>query len=184
MSDRRFTPAGTLLIAVVALVLGLTAPAMAHQAKVAATKISGHDLKPNSVTGKQIKESTLGIVPKAKTLPALKWHRIALQHGWKNISSEARPAAYAVDAQGIVHLRGAITGGTTGVTDTVVFTLPKAASPPKDDDVYLPVNSVGVVEGGYLLVSDGSVFTEANSLAAETAVTNYASLEGITFSAH
>jgi hypothetical protein len=36
---------------------------MAHQV---AHKISGSTIKPNTVTGKQVKESTLGIVPKAK----------------------------------------------------------------------------------------------------------------------
>jgi hypothetical protein len=68
MKVHRFTTAGTIAIAAAALVIGLTAPAVAHQANIAAHKISGSRLKNNSVTGKQIKESTLATVPNAAKL--------------------------------------------------------------------------------------------------------------------
>lgn len=144
MNIRRFKPSGTVLVAAVALVIGLEAPAMAHQVNVAAHKISGSSikehsikgnrLKSNTLTGKQIKESTLHIVPTAKraeTLPALKWHTIThFLNGWKRDTGDTGTlsVAYAVDAQGVVHLRGTITGGTAGQD---AFALPAAVAPAK-----------------------------------------------------
>jgi hypothetical protein len=65
MKIRLLKPSSAVLLVVVALVIGLEAPAMAHQATVIAHKISGSELKNNSVTGRQIKESTLSTVPSA-----------------------------------------------------------------------------------------------------------------------
>lgn len=67
MRINRFQPSGAVAIAVVALVIGLEAPAMAHQVRVVAHQISGSSIKANTVTGKQVKESSLGVVPKAAT---------------------------------------------------------------------------------------------------------------------
>jgi hypothetical protein len=67
MKLSRFKPSATVSVAVIALVIGLEAPAMAHQVRVVAAKISGSQIKPDTVTGKQVKESTLGTVPKAAT---------------------------------------------------------------------------------------------------------------------
>jgi hypothetical protein len=60
MRDR--LPATTLAVAAVALVVGLAAPAAAHETT---HLISGASIKANSVTGKQVKESSLGPVPRA-----------------------------------------------------------------------------------------------------------------------
>jgi hypothetical protein len=106
-----------------------------------------------------------------------------MKNGWASVSSSSRPAAYAVDAQGIVHLRGAITGGADGATDTVAFTLPAKAAPPAGDDVYLPVATAGG-EIGYIIVINRAVFPEGASVPAQNAVKAFASLEGITFSTH
>jgi hypothetical protein len=165
------------VIAAVALVIGLEAPAAAHQI---AHKISGSDLKSNSVTGKQVKESTLGVVPEAKTLPPLKWHKLVLKHGWSSVQGY-RPAAYAVDAQGIVHFRGEITGGATGVTDTVAFTLPPNVAPPAAHDTVLPV-WVGNGDVEYFIVIKGAFYPEADSPQGEINIQKFADLEEITYS--
>jgi hypothetical protein len=178
MNIRRFTPSGTVLVAAVALAIGLEAPAAAHQV---AHKISGSELKANSVTGKQVKESTLGVVPEATSLPPLKWHKLVMQHGWESAQGYRR-AAYAVDAQGIVHFRGAIDGGTHGVTDTVAFTLPANAAPPASHDMTLPVwVAAGDVE--YFTVIKGDFYPEAGSGSGEINIAHFADLEGITYSA-
>jgi hypothetical protein len=178
MTIGKLKPSGTVLIAAVALVIGLEAPAAAHQV---AHKISGSDLKPNSVTGKQVKESSLAVVPEARTLPPLKWHRLVMQNGWSSVVGD-RPAAYAVDAQGIVHLRGEITGGTNGTTDNVAFTLPADAAPPATHDTTLPVAAAnGFLE--YFTIIKGDFYPEAYDGPGEAAIQSSANLEGITFSA-
>ena len=68
------------------------------------------------MTGKQIAESTLGHVPfatKAGTaakLRPLAWHGLSLANSWSALVGDRAPA-YAVDAEGIVHLRGALCCG-------------------------------------------------------------------------
>jgi hypothetical protein len=139
MNIRRIKPSGTVLIVAAALVIGLEAPAMAHQVNVAAHKISGtsitahsipgNRLKNNTLTGTQIKESTLGTVPHATTaskLPALVWHPLSLAHHWVTYTSAFRTPSYAIDAQGFVHLAGAIKSGDP---NSVAFVLPAAARP-------------------------------------------------------
>jgi hypothetical protein len=123
MNVRRFKPTGTMIVVVAALVIGLEAPAMAHQVNVAAHKISGSELKNNSVTGKQVKESTLGVVPKAKKLTKPKLHKLTtLESGWSDYGESENPAGYYKDGLGVVHLTGAIAGGTVA---NYAFTLPK-----------------------------------------------------------
>jgi hypothetical protein len=139
MNIRRIKPSGTVLIVAAALVIGLEAPAMAHQVNVAAHKISGtsiathsipgNRLKNNTLTGTQIKESTLGTVPRATTaskLPALVWHPLKLQNSWVTYTTAFRTPSYAIDAQGFVHLAGAIKDGTSS---SYAFILPAGARP-------------------------------------------------------
>ncbi|HEX3908858.1 MAG TPA: hypothetical protein VHW92_13120 [Mycobacteriales bacterium] len=123
-----------LLIAAGGLVIGLAVPAAAREtghlingSSIKQHTIAGDRLKNNTLTGKQIKESTLREVPEAKTLPKLVWHRLTLDGGWVNFGTDVGDAAagYAVDAQGFVHFRGAISGGGTGKA----FSLPHSVVP-------------------------------------------------------
>jgi hypothetical protein len=188
MNVRRFTPSGTVLVAAVALVIGMEAPAMAHQVDVMARHISGttikaHSipgdrLKNNTLTGTQIKESTLGTVPRARTLPPLVWHEItSFVHGWGNVGQGRLDAAYAVDAQGIVHFRGSISGGTSG---TLAFTLPASLLPTTR------IFSVpAVVDGsfGYLAINDGGVAPTDGTGTLSGSASTATSLTGVTFPA-
>jgi hypothetical protein len=136
MRTQRLATLPMLLIAVGGLIVGLAAPAAGREAShlISGTTIKKHSIagdrmKNNTLTGKQIKESTLGTVPRAKTLPPLKWHPIThFLNGWKAAPKDAGTlsVAYAVDAQGVVHLRGAITGGIEGDN---AFALPAALAP-------------------------------------------------------
>jgi hypothetical protein len=180
MNIRSVKPSSTVLIAVVALVIGLESPAMAHQANVAVHKIRGSELVSNSVTGKQIKESTLGVVPEAKRLPPLKWHVIttfiASDH-WVSYGSPYFPAAYALDSQGVVHFRGAIKN-TLGMAGSVAFLLPTALQP--THFVNLAFDSQGGVTGD-LEINGANVAPNAPA-GGVTAVAAYTSLDGVTYS--
>jgi hypothetical protein len=178
MNARTFRPSGSVLIAAVALVIGLEAPAAAHQI---AHKISGSDLKPNSVTGKQVKESTLATVPKAreaKALPPLAWHRITtFFNNWEDYGHGTRPAASAVDAQGIVHFRGMVSGGLEG---NLAFGLPKRLLP-TNSLIDIPVQGSGGI--GFLFVSppQHGIVVE-NQQSAEDDLTAGTSLDGVSYS--
>jgi hypothetical protein len=175
MDVRRLKPSGTMLVAVVALVIGLEAPAMAHQVNVVAHKISGSQLKPNSVTGKQIKESSLGVVPKAAALTPLVWHKVKLINHWTNVNSERR-AAYAIDAQGVVHLQGDIEGGDQF---TAAFKLPAAARP--DQSVNIPVELSALRVGDLDVESTGPVTPEDGTNPSGTASTG-TMFDGVVYS--
>jgi hypothetical protein len=137
------------LFATGALIVGLATPAAVSEAStlingksIAKLSIPGNRLEYNTITGRQVKESTLGTVPKAAEattaikLPPLKWHTVtSFQNNW---IANGNPVGYAVDAQGIVHLRGAISGGTVG---TEVAQLPTSFG---DGEILLiPVAVVG-----------------------------------------
>jgi hypothetical protein len=124
MSEKRMKAATLSAVAIGGLVAGLAMPAAARETK---HLINGNSIKKDTVTGKQIKESSLGTVPKAKRLPPLSWHELVIVGGWKTADSghEGAPAC-AVDAQGFVHLKGSI---HDGLTNTVALKLPAKARP-------------------------------------------------------
>lgn len=63
-----------------------------------------------------------------KDAPA--WIMPTLLNGWKNYSASYQPAGYYKDSQGVVHLRGLISSGTSN-TGTFIFNLPKGYRPQK-----------------------------------------------------
>jgi hypothetical protein len=179
MRVRRLPPVTAVAIAAVALMIGLATPAMAHQARVVAHKISGSDLKPNSVTGKQIKESTLGVVPEARKLTPLRWHRATLiaSDNWVNYGSPYYPAEYALDSQGIVHFRGAIKN-TSGLAGSVAFLVPKALEPASY--VNMPTASDdGVIGEVEINLDNVAIYAPPGGVAQ---VADYTSLDGVTYS--
>jgi hypothetical protein len=201
MNVRRLKPPATVLVGVLCLMIGLEAPAMAHQVNVVAHQISGSSikkhsiagnrLKPNTLTGAQIKESTLGVVPQAavagtaKALPPLVWHQITdfvgtWTDGSKAPSGVGPTVAYAIDAQGIVHLRGHLTGG---VADTVAFVLPAAARPKPGDVLYFPLQAAGGDTGKLQVETAGVIPGTSLDGADATDVSNFSALDGVTFAA-
>jgi hypothetical protein len=181
---------GTFAAVGAAFVVGLTAPAGAHAVRGLAPQIDGSSIKKdsmpgnrivsNSVTGTQIAESTLGHVPyanKAGTaakLSPLVWHKLTLAGGWSVISNDGAPA-YAVDAQGIVHLRGAICCGT----GTQAFSLPAGARPSKI--AYLLVFSQGAYAAELAVLPTGKAYLYPGAGAPSTSTTSLTSLDGVTF---
>jgi hypothetical protein len=170
MFIRRVKPSPMLAVAVGALVVGLAAPAAAQQA---AHLINGKSIKNHTVAGKKLKTHTLT----GKQIKPLVWHPITtLENGWENFGANERPAAYAVDVQGITHLRGTIKGGASGST---AFTLPSRAVP-HGVDLNLTCISDDGGRAADLVISGGNV-TPRNAPGSTTAVTGLTSLEGITF---
>jgi hypothetical protein len=171
MFIHRLKPSPMLAVAVGALVVGLAAPAAAQQA---AHVINGKSIKNHTVTAKKLKNHTLT----AKQIKPLVWHPITtLENGWENFGTHERPAAYAVDVQGITHLRGTIKGGASG---TAAFTLP-ARAVPHSVDLNLACISDDGGRAADLVISGGSV--TPRDAPGSTGVTGLTSLEGITFAA-
>jgi hypothetical protein len=177
-----------LAIAAGGLVVGLALPAAAHEASsmingkdIKNHSITGKKLKNNTLTGKQIKESKLGTVPKAKTLPPLKWHTITtFENGWSAFPDLGAPG-WAEDAQGVIHLRGVLTGTTD---DTVAFTFP-AGVVTLSSTLFIPADGdfkIGLID----IAPDGSVTPgdQAGDGSGTDGMTDATSLDGISFPAN
>jgi hypothetical protein len=161
MKIERPTPLAALVVSGLALIAAVSSTAVAVVAGESGDKLiakhtlSGDRLRTNTVTGAQIKESALGTVPKAAHLPALVWHVLVLTNGWQNENAHARPPAYAVDAQGIVHLRGAILNGT----DPVFARLPRPVRP--SADIWLATTLADGMAGRIEITPGGQMVAEA-----------------------
>ena len=133
MSRTRHPPA--VLVALLALVVALCGTSLAGYAagKSSGDKIikkhslSGNRLKPGTVTGDEVNESTLATVPSAataatahsaETVPAPVFHPLTTVTGYlPDTTTTSRPLGYRIDASGFVHLQGAVK------KDTALFML-------------------------------------------------------------
>ena len=107
----------------------------------------------------------------------LKYKSIGLKNGWGGASGSYEPGA-AIDAQGIVHLRGAV---AQGIADGNNFgRLPQAVRP--DETVSFPIDVAGPAptNGGELVIgADGEMTVSGNA----TQHKLFSSLDGISFEA-
>ncbi len=101
------------------------------------------------------------------------WTPLALQNGWTHAPFGTRSAAVA-SVGGMVHLRGAIAGGSS----SQLFTLPVSMRPATS--VYVPVDLCNATTGRLTILPSGavSVQSEAGTLANASCFT---SLEGVEF---
>jgi hypothetical protein len=187
MNVRRLKPSGTVLIAAVALVIGLEAPAAAHQVahKISGStikehSIAGNRLKSNTVTGRQIKESTLGTVPSARTVPPLVWHALTLRTGWTDVGAPLRPVAYAVDIQGLVHLRGEVSCPSSTICFVDPFVLPRGARPDVELDIPVYTGDEAVGDLDISPTGDTTVIDIVGSAAGSARA--YSTFDGVVFS--
>jgi hypothetical protein len=72
------------------------------------------------------------------TLTSNSWTTATLLHSWTVLNS--RTVAYLKDASGFVHVRGAVTSGTTG---TVAFILPAGFIPGQEVTYVTPGDTAG-----------------------------------------
>jgi hypothetical protein len=172
------------LIAAGALVVGLSMPAAAHQARhfidgtsIAIQTIPGNRLKVNQVTGRQVKESTLAAVPQAHLLTGRVWHPLTLQSGWVNYNSGSHGTpSYAMLTPRSVMLRGAISGGANG---SIAFRLPAKLHPARNINVASAQANGATGQLGFELNGMVIVFADPDHT---TSATGFTSLDGITFS--
>lgn len=114
----------SLAYAVLALVVSISpAPSMAAelvntadiangavtQPKLAADSVVSGKIANDTVTGTDIKDGTIT----DDDIDGLDWHNFNLLNEWQNENGDLRPPAWAIDHQGVIHLRGAISGGDT-----------------------------------------------------------------------
>jgi hypothetical protein len=159
-------------------------------AKIKKKAITAAKVKDGTLTGTQINLSTLGTVPtaqQANTLAAPEgWHEVgasgepAYENKWKQANPAAYNAAFFKDHEGIVHLRGIVSGGTA----SVIFHLPPGYRPAAGKLSAFPtfcnggscsggVGVLGVFGSGINPSVDGAVSGSGTSVG----------LEGITFRA-
>lgn len=118
--------------------------------------------------------TTYAAVRAAKaSITPLVWHNVTLMNGWTYGGFGSAHPQYAIDPSDVVHLRGSVAGGGSGI---IAFVLPAAARPPAG--MWLPIYTYQASEGSLYIDTAGKVYPEGVS------VRNYASLDGITFSHH
>jgi hypothetical protein len=173
-------PSGAMLVAVLALVVAMSGTAYAITAAsgdslIQKRTLSGNRLRVNTVTGSEIKERSLAAVPRANDLPSLTWHKLRLLNGWQNYNGGVRRPAWAVDAQGVVHFRGAIDQSPAG---SLQFArLPVGIRPAAF--IFMATNMFASATGRIYVATNGYVY--ADPTGPDSDAQNFTSLDGITY---
>jgi hypothetical protein len=110
-----------------------------------------------------------------KALPPLQFTNLTLQNGWFGGSFSTRTPAFAVDAQRVVHFRGAMSAPTGSVLNP--FQVPEAIRP--DKDVYIVVDMCDAHQGRMLIQPSGQVFV--SNVDGALFPTCFTSLEGASY---
>jgi hypothetical protein len=167
MTNTRVTP--SLLIAVLALVVSLAGTSAAGYAVgrahgkangnhlIKKHSLSGNRLKPDSVTGAQLSESTLGTVPHAAvadSLPAPALQPLTAGGLWTVGTDRALGARK--DAAGFVHLEGDI-GLHQISNNTVMTTLPPGDRPAATSYFTVSTGTGGATPGVVRVSNNGDV---------------------------
>ena len=106
----------------------------------------------------------------------LKWTKLTLVNGWTAYAASTRAPTAAIDADGIVHLRGAMREATGA--DTTAFTLPANMRPNKT--VYVTTNMIDGAAGRLVIYASGEVLVDLPGPFSDAQ--EFTSLEGVTFS--
>jgi hypothetical protein len=155
-------------VAIGGIVAGLSLPAAANEAR---HLISGSSIKKHSIPGNRLKNHTIS----GKQVKPLQWHKLTLQNGWEVADSGVEGApAYAVDAQGLVHLKGTLDGGSS----STAFTLPAKLHPVHE--LFVTVDEASAETGRLHILPDGTVSIESDPDHL-TAASDFTSLEGASF---
>jgi hypothetical protein len=168
-------PSPGLVIAVVALVVGATGVATALPGK---NKVRSDDIRNGVVNTKDLKNGGVGAVD----VPNLKYTPLTLQNGYAtNPVYGTGPPAYAVDQQGVVHLRGGATQASSAGGD--VTTLPPAIRPDNLTVLATTCVTLGVIPASLIVNDDGGVTVTALAGENQNICENngLVSFEGVTF---
>ena len=122
-------------------------------AKIKKGTITGSQVKNGSLTGTQVNASTLGTVPSAQTANNISapeaWHEIGTSgqpgflNSWVNVTTgpvHPESAGFYKDHEGVVHLKGAVTGGGSLKP---IFQLPAGDRPAGGEFIRVPVACTG-----------------------------------------
>jgi hypothetical protein len=158
-------------------------------------QVKSADIKDNSLTGTDINESTLGPVPALQA--AEPWHEVgaagqpAFQNGYSNSGAGFETAAFYKDREGVVHLKGNVTGAAA-----TIFYLPAGDRPASGKELDFPVecnctvtdsnsptpDEVNVPTGRLQIFGDVGA-PALNGAVNMTGISSAVSLNGITFRA-
>ena len=144
-------PSPAMVVALIALVVALSGSAIAASgviikkpSQLGKNVVTSKAVKNGSLSGADIKLSSVGTVPaasnaghatvadKANSIPSAEgWHEVGapgepgFQNGWNNLGAPFQTMAFFKDLFGVVHLKGSITAGIS----PTVFTLPAGYRP-------------------------------------------------------
>jgi hypothetical protein len=109
----------------------------------------------------------------------LKYKNLTLINGWSGVGSSSYPPSAAIDAQGIVHLRGAV---AQGIADGDTFAvLDKAFRPDKSVSLVAALAGAGL---GHVTIDASGQMTVANGPGGvATAHKLFTSLDGLSYEA-
>jgi len=156
--------------------------------KLAKNAVPTNRLRDNAVTGDKVNESTLSTVPSAQTsnsiVPPEGWHEVGapgevgFQNGWANAPGPFETAAFYKDHEGVVHLKGYVSGGTGAI-----FQLPAGyqLAALKAAPFAVACSGGSCASGTGVLAIYGSGFGPLEGSVASGAVTT--SLDGVSFRA-
>jgi hypothetical protein len=162
-------------------------------AKIKNQAVTAAKVKNGTLTGAQINLSTLGTVPTAQTAnslaPAEGWREVGaggnpgFLNSWHNAGGPFNNAAFFKDHDGIVHLKGFVTGGSA----VAVFVLPPGYRPAAGKGILLPASCVGgpctsTVASASVIGSSFPPPAREGAVQAPAGATGF-SLEGISFRA-
>jgi hypothetical protein len=162
-------------------------------AKIKKQTITAAKVKNATLTGTQINASTLGTVPTAQQAnslaPAEGWHEVGapgepgFENSWHSGPPPFETAAFYKDHDGVVHLRGLVTGGTANPA----FLLPPGYRPASGHGFFVPevcgggpCGVIGVFAGA--VDGPGVPAVPAGAVQAPAGATSFI-LNGITFRA-
>ena len=111
----------------------------------------------------------------ATSSTSVTWHPLTLLNGWKYGMFNSFHAAYYVDANHVVHLRGS---AAHGANLKPVFRLPPSVRP--SHVISVPIYASGGIVGGMNIKPTGQVvvFDQTGS---ESAVKDFTSFDGVSF---
>jgi hypothetical protein len=117
--------------------------------------------------------ATAATVAHESPATSVRWHNVTLLNGWKYGGFNSFHAAYYVDANHVVHLRGS---ARTGLVGKPVFRLPASLRP--SHVLSIPVYvSQGVAQMNILPTGQVSVFDQQNG----QLVRDFTSFDGVSF---
>jgi hypothetical protein len=113
----------------------------------AAATVGPGDIENDAVRGRHIANNAVN----SKQVGDLRFRRLELINGWET-DFNGRAPAFAIDAQGVVHLRGRMTNRTCEILICRAFDLPAAIRPPKQIQL---VTRVSGGTGSLVLPTEG-----------------------------